>query len=125
MRYSKQREEILRLISCTSCHPTADWIYKEVRKNIPNISMGTIYRNLKQLVENNLIQAETIDGIVHYDANIEKHYHFYCTKCKNVVDVEIPIEQFITNIKRDIDHIIQGYNFQLRGICRKCQLNKQ
>lgn len=125
MRHSKQREEILRLISCTKCHPTADWIYEEVRKNIPNISMGTIYRNLKQLVENNLIRTETINGIVHYDATIAEHHHFYCTKCKNVVDVEIPIEQFISNIKRDIDHIIQGYNFQLRGICRKCQLNKQ
>ena len=49
MRYSRQREVIMNVIHSTSTHPTADWVYKKTQQFIPNISLGTVYRNLKQL----------------------------------------------------------------------------
>ena len=91
---SRQREAILEVMQNTKCHPTADWVYAEVRKIIPNISLGTVYRNLSMLAENGTIQKLNIGtSVEHFDGNPEIHYHVCCSDCGRIDDIEAkPLE---------------------------------
>ena len=84
LRYSHQRNIIHQSIKAVSSHPTAQEIYAMVREEIPNISLGTIYRNLSQLLEHKLIREIQIEGISHYDGTLTDHHHFYCTNCSSI-----------------------------------------
>lgn len=89
-RYSRQREEILRVVRETESHPTADWVYEQVRKALPHISLGTVYRNLNLLADEGLIQRVILDdGIVRFDGNTNEHHHFICTKTGKIYDVRL------------------------------------
>lgn len=89
-RYSRQREEILRVVRETESHPTADWVYEQVRKVLPHISLGTVYRNLNLLADEGLIQRVILDdGIVRFDGNTNEHHHFICTKTGKIYDVRL------------------------------------
>ena len=92
MRYSKQREVVYHIVVNTNSHPTADWIYQKSKKKIPNISLGTVYRNLKSLQESGQIKALYTGNAVRYDGNISNHNHLECTECNELVDVIIPHE---------------------------------
>jgi len=90
-RYSRQRECILCALESTKLHPTANWIYDEVRKEISNISLGTVYRNLARLcAEGTILKIDVGDGTERYDFCNMPHYHLHCKSCGKVVDVEIP-----------------------------------
>ena len=88
MNYSKQRETILKVLRENMNHPTADRLYELVRRELPDISLATVYRNLNRLAAAGTIRSiRDLDGSVHFDHNVEKHYHFICTKCNKVYDV--------------------------------------
>lgn len=88
MRNSKQRNAILTVLKESYDHPTADVVHERVKKVIPNISLGTVYRDLKQLEENGLITVvESSDSKVHYEGHLEEHLHFLCEKCGEITDV--------------------------------------
>ena len=91
-RYSRQREEILRVVQQTDSHPTADWVYEQVRKILPHVSLGTVYRNLNLLADEGLIQRVILDdGFVRFDGNTNDHHHFICTKTGKIYDVMLPL----------------------------------
>src|SRR4030067_429812 len=91
-RDTKQRGAILRVLRNTRSHPTADQIYDEVRKDIPNISKGTVYRNLQVLEEDGGIPVLNINGTQsRYEVKRESHYHFRCEKCGRVIDLDEPV----------------------------------
>ncbi len=91
MRYSRQRELIMENIKGRCDHPTADEIYSACRELEPNISLGTVYRNLKQLVdEGDIITLETVDKKIHYDGDISRHSHFVCENCGKIIDLFKP-----------------------------------
>ncbi|MFN3561125.1 MAG: transcriptional repressor [Chloroherpetonaceae bacterium] len=95
-RYSRQREEILRVVRETESHPTADWVYEQVRKTLPHVSLGTVYRNLNLLADEGLVQRVILDdGIVRFDGNTHHHHHFICTKTGKIYDVALPIDSEI------------------------------
>ena len=91
-RRSKQRERILALLRSTDTHPTANWLFGRLKKEFPNLSMGTVYRNIGILVQQGLIGriafGSTFDRL---DANIAEHYHFICERCDAIIDLEIPL----------------------------------
>lgn len=90
-KYSRQREVIKEFLKDRTDHPTADTIYTGVRQEIPNISLGTVYRNLMLLSEEGEIARLTVgDGTVHFDPNTTEHTHFVCTHCGCVQDLSIP-----------------------------------
>ncbi|MGN0568193.1 MAG: transcriptional repressor [Acutalibacteraceae bacterium] len=94
MRHSEQRETILRVVKAAHDHPTADTIYSRVRQEIPNISLGTVYRNLKSLADiGELDTMETLDKSIHYDGNTTPHRHFICRKCSRIIDLFFEVEQ--------------------------------
>ena len=82
LKYSKQREAIKEFLCTRKDHPTADNVYMEVRKEFPNISLGTVYRNLTLLAElGEIARINVGDGTDHFDPNTSLHYHFICKGC--------------------------------------------
>lgn len=119
-RYSRQRDTILQIIQSTKVHPTADWIYKETQKHIPNISLGTVYRNLNHLVENGHILKLKDDTMVRYDGNIKQHDHFRCTSCGKWFDIELIDQSIFNSFARENDFRIESFNLELEGTCKHC-----
>lgn len=77
VKRSRQREAIKEFLMSRKDHPTAEVVYEHVSKDFPNISLGTVYRNLSFLVDNGMaIKVPCEDGSVHFDGNVEPHYHF-------------------------------------------------
>ncbi len=88
-RNSKQRDAVLAAVKAVRTHPTAAQIYDDVREVIPNISLGTVYRNLAELKTNgDIIGFESPDGAEHFDGNTDGHWHFCCLGCKKIFDLK-------------------------------------
>lgn len=86
--YSRQREAILSELKGRCDHPTAAQVYEGVRKTIPNISLGTVYRNLASLVESGEIVSVSVgDGYEHFDGDNSFHLHLHCRGCGSITDV--------------------------------------
>ena len=123
MRFSKQRESILEIVKGTYSHPTADWIYAQARQVIPNISLGTIYRNLGQLVDRKEIRALDVGGAIHYDGQVHDHQHFLCVECDRVYDIDIKSGDVVSLIETKIDHHVTECQVHLTGTCSICKQN--
>lgn len=124
MRYSHQRNIIHQSIKAVSSHPTAQEIYAMVREEIPNISLGTIYRNLSQLLEHKLIREIQIEGISHYDGTLTDHHHFYCTNCSSIQDCDIQDAGLIQDLMQSHHCTIEKCDIIFSGICESCNQNK-
>jgi len=120
---SKHREAILRILKSTSSHPTADWVYEQARKEIPNISFATVYRNLKVLKDSGeLLELDLGEGPSHYNGYTKDHYHFRCDKCGRILDLEVPVDTGIDErIARETGHDITHHVLEFRGICKDCR----
>lgn len=104
LKYSRQREVIMDFLKTRKDHPTADIVYTNVRQQYPNISLGTVYRNLTLLADIGEIQRLRVgDGVDHFDADISPHYHFVCTECGSVVDL---VMDNIVNIVQDRKSVV-------------------
>ena len=127
MRYSKQREAILRVVNASNVHPTAEMVYREVKKEIPNISLGTVYRNLNALADASQIKRISIPkDVYHFDHRHVEHYHFYCTKCHQLYDLPgSTIHQLIHRLEQEESVRITDYEVLFYGICQKCQKGKE
>lgn len=126
MNYSKQREIILDTLKENVVHPTAEFLYEKVREKDSKISLATLYRNLNQLAQNKIIKK--IDGLEtssHFDHNTHAHYHFICSKCKRVFDIDADVApNLITNTESKTGFTIQNHDITFSGICADCK-NKQ
>lgn len=122
LKRSRQREAILAYLRSTNEHPTADMVYENVRKEIPNISLGTVYRNLNLLVDCEDIIKLTVDGKSdRFDWNVEPHYHVMCTRCGSVMDLKIdPLNHIDVLAESAFDGKISGHFIQFKGLCGKC-----
>ena len=127
MRYSKQREEILKVIINSDDHPTAKAIYERVRKTIPNVSLGTVYRNLGYLVDNNEIRKIQIENSNdRFDRNIVNHNHIYCECCNKVMDFDYDLSNgAVQNLEKKTCFKIIDYNFNIKGICNNCMKERK
>ncbi len=121
-RKSLQRDAILKVVKNTNSHPGAEWIYEQVKKEIPNISMGTIYRNLRLLANNGQIKDLSIPGTPNrFDGRTSNHHHLVCEKCGRIFDLD-------ESLDRDMeDKIFQKTRFKVRvqylkfiGLCSDC-----
>lgn len=120
---NKHREAILKVLKATNCHPTADWIYEEVRKEIPNISLGTIYRNLRLLQQSGEILEIDLSGTIsRFDGNPNNHYHFRCESCGRILDVDEPINiELDGRVAQKTGFKILYHRLEFRGLCQECQ----
>ena len=122
LKYSRQREAIKEFMMTRKDHPTADIVYMNVRQEFPNISLGTVYRNLTLLSElGELLRLRVGDGVDHFDATTTPHYHFICKECGVVTDLEIPIIHSIdTTAGKDFEGRIDGHVTYFYGKCKHC-----
>lgn len=122
LKYSRQRKMIKDFLMTRKDHPTADIVYMNVRKQNPNISLGTVYRNLTLLADIGEINRLRVgDGVDHFDADTSPHYHFVCTKCGGVTDLEMDsIENILETAKANFDGYIAGHVTHFYGTCGKC-----
>ena len=125
-RMTRQRKKILEVIKNTdkNRHPKANWIYKQVKQNIPNISLGTVYRNLNYLVKEDKIKELNFDdSSTRYDSLTKLHYHFRCTECNKLSNINIDIENLksINKIKKESKFDIGYHRLEFYGICSDCK----
>lgn len=122
LKHSKQREMIKDFLMSRKDHPTADVVYMNVRQQNPNISLGTVYRNLTLLADIGEIQRLRLgDGVDHFDADISKHYHFICGHCGKVIDLEMEdIDQVMEIAGRRFKGSITGHTTYFNGLCEDC-----
>ena len=122
LKYSRQRESIKASLMNRHDHPTADALYASIREEYPNISLGTVYRNLNLLVETGEIQRLTCgDGADHFDGNPRPHYHFMCRECKQVYDVPMEtMEALNTAAQEFAPGVVDGHSVLFLGECNDC-----
>ena len=122
LKSSRQRDLVLRVLRSTHCHPTADWIFEIARKQMSNISLGTIYRNLSLLRDEGKIQELKIGkGFRCYDGDLRDHYHVRCTVCGKVEDVpHISPRVSIDEIEKLTGYRIYNHFLEFQGICSEC-----
>lgn len=122
-RNTIQRALVLEAVRKLRCHPTADEVYKEVVREHPTISCGTVYRNLNELSESGEITHMEIPGCAnHYDHRKADHYHARCLKCGRVLDVDMDLIQDLEKkIKDSHGFTFSGYDLVFKGICADCQ----
>ncbi len=126
-KHSKQREAIYEYLHGRTDHPTADAVYAGVRQVFPNISLGTVYRNLILLRDIGSIQAVDVgDGTLHFDADISEHSHFICKGCGCVQDIWMkPDEEIRRKAAAHFSGQITGYNTYFYGLCSDCLAGEQ
>ena len=119
--YSKQREAILKELQSRHDHPTATQVYEGVRKVLPNISLGTVYRNLSSLVESgDIISLSIGDGRERFDSDKSLHLHLHCKSCGAIIDR--PIQNDVLRKTALFD----GFSPEssvcvVYGLCKNCQ----
>ncbi|MFW5710523.1 MAG: Fur family transcriptional regulator [Spirochaetota bacterium] len=124
-RKSRQREHIFEYLKSTDSHPTAQMVFDGIRDEFPNLSLGTVYRNLNILVEQGKIKrlqhGSTFDR---YDADIHEHYHFICRKCNRVYDLALnPKEDLEQIAQTESGHLVDEHKIDFFGICKECRRN--
>lgn len=126
MKFSKQRELILNYILNSHEHLTADTIYADLKKDNPELSLGTVYRNLTKLTEIGAIKKVSLPNQVDkFDKNLEPHAHFICDDCGSITDINIPgMDKFLDKVSDEDGISIRKYDLTLNGICRKCKSKK-
>lgn len=119
---SKEKQAILQFLRITNSHPTADAVYTEMRREIPNISLGTVYRNLRLLKEEGEInELEPASNLSRFDGNTRLHYHFRCEKCSRVFDLNEAYDNSLNErINRNTGFTVSSHVMEFRGICRDC-----
>ena len=122
VRRSRKRDAMLALMRSTACHPSADWVYQRMREQFPDVSLGTVYRNLKQLSEEGLIKSVgVVDGQERFDARTSPYSHFVCNQCGAVQDLPNCVsEEIIAPLGEEYGFVEQSYELHIYGICKEC-----
>jgi Fur family peroxide stress response transcriptional regulator len=122
MKFSRQREIIYNQVKQNPVHPTADEVYTSLKKDNPNLSLGTVYRNLNMLSDMGmLLKIHIADGSDRFDGRTDNHYHMICDKCGKVFDVELDIlDEIKKTVRGHEGHILTRVTLNLSGICASC-----
>lgn len=123
LKYSRQREAIKEFLDMRTDHPTADTVYESIREQYPNISLGTVYRNLSLLVSlGEIIKISSSQGPDRFDANTIPHHHFVCRNCHSVIDLDMPDPVDLEkNASSHFNGIIEGHTISFFGLCEHCK----
>ncbi|HTR03858.1 MAG TPA: transcriptional repressor [Thermoanaerobaculia bacterium] len=121
-RSTRQKRLVLEVVCGTKTHPTAEWVYEAVRRELPRVSLGTVYRNLQRLVEEGKLRSFEREGRIRYEADLALHDHFSCDRCGLLVDIArgpepLPGERRL----KAQGFTIAGRTLEFHGLCRKCR----
>ncbi len=122
LRMTQQRKIILEELRKVDTHPSADEVYELVRKRLPRISLGTVYRNLEILSKTGAIQKlEPACSLKRFDGNPHEHHHIRCIQCDRVVDAHLDIDLNFNQQDFKGNHFkIIGHKLEFIGLCPEC-----
>lgn len=123
LRMTKQRQVILEELRKVKTHPTADDMYQMLRKRMPKISLGTVYRNLEILSESGIIQKLDVGGTQkRFDGDVSVHSHVRCIVCGRVADIDVtPNYNIEEEAQKMTDFVIYRHRLEFTGMCPECQ----
>lgn len=123
MRLTTQRQIILEELGKVTSHPTANEVYDMVRKRLPRIGLGTVYRNLELMADTGVILKLEVGGTQkRFDAKTVPHYHIRCSSCGKVDDVHMEVQQQINQLAESVSNYeILGHHIEFTGLCQDCQ----
>ncbi|MGW8161512.1 MAG: Fur family transcriptional regulator [Desulfobulbales bacterium] len=123
MRLTTQRQIILEELAKVKTHPTASELYDMVRKRLPRIGLGTVYRNLELMAESGMILKLEVGGTQkRFDATTDTHYHIRCSGCGKVDDIDTPVmDELVKTAAASTSYQIIGHHVEFTGICPACQ----
>ena len=123
LKYSRQRQMIKDFLMTRKDHPTADVVYMNVRQEYPNISLGTVYRNLGLLEENGQLMRIPMDnGSDRFDPNASPHYHFLCRKCGCLQDVPMTALDSLNQLAQaHLGGVVESHTLIFKGLCESCK----
>lgn len=121
-RFSRQRQMVLDVVKNRTKHPTADRVYEILKKDHPEISLGTVYRNLNLLAEmGEISRVESSSVKDHFDGNQHPHAHFVCRRCGGVFDLDLDISMLLQSTKGvDGSFLVEDCKVIVQGICEDC-----
>ena len=123
LKYSRQREAIIENLRNRYDHPTAEQLYTDLRKKYPKLSLGTVYRNLALLEKlGEVIKISASGDSDHFDSTVNNHYHFACTECGGVTDVNMPVDEKLDTMVGELTKAdIKTHSLIFYGTCEKCK----
>ena len=122
-KHFRKRDAILQELRCTKAHPSAEMLFQILKPVIPDLSMGTVYRNLNLFKQQGLaISVATVDGVERFDGNTAPHVHFICDGCGAVIDLEtMEIPESLSEIAaRCSGGTVTGCSLSFNGKCQNC-----
>jgi Fe2+ or Zn2+ uptake regulation protein len=125
LRLTAQRRLILAVLRATENHPTAEWVHAEVRKHLPRIGLGTVYRNLRLLARQGLLAEIHAGPSVRFDARIHRHHHFTCRRCGRIYDLDEPVDgRLDARVAARTGFRISHHRIEFYGVCGECELSR-
>lgn len=126
VRMTPQRHAILNYLLTSMSHPTADEIYKALADAFPNMSVATVYNNLRVFKDAGLVRELTYgDASSRFDANMADHYHVICRHCGQITDFDHPtLDKVESQAALSTGYQVEGHRMELYGSCPDCQTNK-
>ena len=120
-RNTPQRQIILDTIKSLNAHPTAEELYAEISKNHHTVGKSTVYRNLRKLVDDNVIAQIVTDDAIRYDKSAIVHYHFICDSCGTIFDLELDRDDSLNDaVKAKHGFNVTGHKLEFFGTCADC-----
>ena len=120
-KHFRKRDAILTCLRETTEHPSAEWVYSQLKQEIPDLSLGTVYRNLSLFKEQGVIcSLGTVKGVERFDGNTEPHVHFICNSCDAVMDMhQIPVPEELGSSCTGCT--VESCQLTFTGLCSNCQ----
>ena len=122
-KHSRKRDAILSCVRGTTCHPTAEWVYTQLKPTIPGLSLATVYRNLAMFkAEGTIDSVGVYDGLERFDFRTDPHAHFICRVCGAVSDInwlELP-EDTLSEVERQTGSKVESCRIAVTGVCAGC-----
>jgi len=121
--YSRKREAILSKIRGTDTHPTAEWLYRALKPQYPDLSLGTVYRNLALFrAEGEIVGVGTVHGQERFDGDTSPHAHFICTDCGAVIDVKADTadDRLYAAVRARTGASVTSHALTFYGSCKAC-----
>ena len=125
-KHFRKRDAILTYLQGTNAHPSAEMVYADLKQQIPDLSMGTVYRNLNLFKQQGLATSvATVKGVERFDGNTDPHVHFICDDCGAVIDLEsMQMPQTLTQAAESCcGGQVTGCSLCFNGKCRDCSQN--
>lgn len=122
VRYSRKREAILAVLRTAACHPSAEWVYQQVKPRHPDLSLATVYRNLAFFQEQGLIRSVgVVQGQERFDGTVTPHSHFICNCCGCVLDLPISLGADLEQaVSRQYGLAAERHELTFYGLCPSC-----